>query len=270
MKKQSSWILLLLSITVVFTTLSWISIDKSHSLSNVYTSNTSNISKTTRVANVEEQFEQYVTGIYNTAELGKTQLDYSVFKKALIGYINLKNSEQLSEKQLLTIVDFNKSSSLKRLWIIDLAQQKLLYNTLVAHGQGSGLDMANKFSNIENSHQSSLGFYITSDIYAGKHGRSIRLDGMDKDFNSNAKNRAVVIHGAKYVSQQFIDQTGRLGRSHGCPALPVELTNQIINNIKGRTCLFIAGPQKNYVSEYINQDLAINSFLVAKAKAPTL
>lgn len=215
------------------------------------------------VASTEEQFEQHINSLYNAAGLAKSKLEYNVFKKAFIGYLNLKSKDLVSAKQLLTIVDFNKSSTQKRLWIIDLAGQKLLFNTLVAHGQGSGGDRPDKFSNIPNSHQSSLGFYVTSDIYHGKHGLSMKLDGMDKGFNTNAKDRAIVIHGAEYVSQQFVNQRGRLGRSHGCPALPVELTGKIIENIKGKTCLFIAGPKEDYTSKYTDPALAMNDFLAS-------
>ena len=121
--------------------------------------------------------------------------------------------------------------------------------------------MATNFSNLANSHQSSLGFYITSETYFGKHGLSIKLEGMDKGYNTNARDRAVVIHGAEYVSQSFINQHGRLGRSHGCPALPLELTKTIIDTIKGQTCLYINGPAANYTSNYLDQELAVADFV---------
>lgn len=268
MKKQSIWKLTLLFLITAFTAISWISVNEIQSTSSEITDKTVLTSTNATVAkiSIEEQFEQHILGVYNAAELSNSQLDYTVFKKAFIGYLNLKAGNLISAKPLLTIVDFNKSSTQKRLWIIDLANQKLLYNTLVAHGQGSGGDMPDKFSNLPNSHQSSLGFYVTSDIYHGKHGLSMKLDGMDKGFNTNAKERAVVIHGADYVSQQFVNQHGRLGRSHGCPALPVELSATIIENIKGKTCLFIAGPQEKYASRYSNSELAMAGFV---ALAPT-
>ncbi|MEO8795875.1 MAG: murein L,D-transpeptidase catalytic domain family protein, partial [Daejeonella sp.] len=159
------------------------------------------------------------------------------------------------------IVDFNKPSTKKRLWIVDLDNNKLLFNTLVAHGQGSGDDLAQNFSNLENSHQSSLGFYVTSDIYSGKHGLSMKLDGMDAGFNTNAKDRSVVVHGAAYVSQDFIKTHGRLGRSYGCPALPVEMTKTIIDHIKGKTTLYINGPAKTYKSKFADLNQAVNSFI---------
>lgn len=261
MKKRSFWILALLFAVTAFTAISWISV-KENTPSEITGQTVIKASAAiNEVASAEVLFEQHISGVYNAAGLGKSQLDYEVFKRAFIGYLNLKAGNLVSDKPLLTIVDFNKRSSEKRLWIIDLANQKLLFNTLVAHGQGSGGDMPDKFSNLPNSHQSSLGFYVTSEIYHGKHGLSMKLDGMDKGFNTNAKERAVVIHGAEYVSEQFVSQHGRLGRSHGCPALPVALTSKIIDNIKGKTCLFIAGPQADYTSRYTDQALAMNGFL---------
>src|SRR5690606_14194900 len=168
--------------------------------------------------------------IYEQAGLLTSGLDKGVFRKAITGYFNLKNARMISEKNaVLTIVDFSKKSTQKRLWIIDLTKNKLPYHTLVANGMGSGGNQAMKFSEIHNSHQSSLGFYIANETYFGKHGLSLRLDGLDKGFNQNARKRAVVIHGADYVSESFIQKTGRLGRSFGCPALPQELTRPIIN-----------------------------------------
>jgi hypothetical protein len=205
----------------------------------------------------EELYNNYIADLYTTAGLEASGLDLDVFNKAITGFYNLKHKNVLSsEKQILTIVDFSKSSSTKRLWIVDLSQKKLLFNTLVAHGQGSGEDLPTLFSNTTNSHQSSLGFYVTSNTYTGKHGLSLRLNGKDKNFNTNALSRAVVVHGADYVSNEFIKKHGRLGRSYGCPALPVELTPAIIETIKNGTCLFINGPEPSYTSEFLNQEVA--------------
>lgn len=207
-------------------------------------------------------FDQYVESSYNETNLAESGLDSAVYRKALVGYFNLKKTNLVSpERQIVTIIDFNRKSSQKRLWIVDLATNKLLFHTLVAHGQGSGGDMATNFSNTENSHQSSLGFYITSETYFGKHGLSMKLEGMDKGFNTNARDRAVVVHGAEYVSQAFVNKTGRLGRSHGCPALPVDQTKTIINTIKGQTLLYINGPATNYTSNYLDQEVAVSNFL---------
>jgi len=159
------------------------------------------------------------------------------------------------------VVDFNKSSRSKRMWVIDLLNKKLLLNTWVAHGQGSGDDVATHFSDTNESHQSSLGFYVTDDIYFGKHGRSLRLDGMDAGFNSHARERAVVLHAADYVSQGTINTLGRLGRSFGCPAVSPLVIDYVINTLKGKTMIFINGSDSRYTSKYLNANLAANMAL---------
>jgi hypothetical protein len=116
--------------------------------------------------------------------------------------------------------------------------------------------MANAFSNNEESHQSSLGFYITDDIYIGKHGRSLRLDGVDQGFNDKARERAIVLHGAEYVNKNTIEQLGRLGRSFGCPAVSTEVVDKVIETIKNKNVLFIAGNDSNYTSKYLDEDNA--------------
>ncbi|HMK06391.1 MAG TPA: murein L,D-transpeptidase catalytic domain family protein [Flavobacterium sp.] len=166
------------------------------------------------------------------------------FSKALEGFYLLKE-KGLIKKDILTLVDFSMSSNSKRLWIIDLNTNTILYNSLVAHGRNTGEEFAKSFSNSPSSFKSSLGFYATGEIYNGKHGKSLRLDGLEKGVNSNARERAVVMHGADYVSNSFIKNHNRLGRSQGCPAVPVELANEIINKIKDKSCLFIYFPSSN-------------------------
>jgi hypothetical protein len=174
-------------------------------------------------------------------------LSEDVFQKAYTGYLNLKSKGLLSaDKKLLSVADFSRSANEKRLWVIDLAQKKVLFHTLVAHGQGTGEEFAHKFSNRENSHESSLGFYVTDDTYIGHNGYSLKLSGMDKGYNDHAYDRAIVLHGAGYVSQDFIKNNQRLGRSWGCPAVPVALAKPIINTIKDITCLYIYYPDQNY------------------------
>jgi hypothetical protein len=166
------------------------------------------------------------------------------FTKALKGFYLLKE-KGLVQKNILTIIDFSLSSNTKRLWVIDLTTNTILYNSLVAHGRNTGDEFANSFSNGAESFKSSLGFYATGEVYGGKHGQSLRLDGLEKGVNSNARNRAVVIHGANYVSDAFIKNNRRLGRSLGCPAIPEELTKEIINTIKDKSCLFIYHPSRS-------------------------
>lgn len=170
----------------------------------------------------------------------------SVLDLALEGYEKLENK---LENQVLTLIDFSLPSTEKRLWVIDVASQEILLNTVVAHGRNSGELMANRFSNTPESFQSSLGFYKTAETYKGKHGYSLRLDGLEKGFNDQARNRAIVIHGADYAREEFAKMTGRLGRSLGCPALPTELSAQVIDMIRDGSLLFIYGNDPNYLNQ---------------------
>jgi len=161
---------------------------------------------------------------------------------ALNGYYTLKSKNLLKKDSLLTIIDFSKPSTKERFFVLDLKNKEVVIKTLVAHGKNSGVNIAEDFSNNRHSWKSSLGFYITNETYSGKHGYSLRLDGMSEGLNDNARKRAVVIHGADYVSQNFIKNHGRLGRSFGCPALPNDEVAEAIDLIKNGSCLFIYHP----------------------------
>ena len=177
------------------------------------------------------------------------QLQSEVFYKAFLGFTNLKKEGKLDEdSHLLTICDFSLSSAQKRLWVIDLNEKKVIFNSLVAHGKNTGEEFAQKFSNTESSYQSSLGFYITEATYNGSNGYSLKLLGMDSGYNDAALQRAIVMHGADYVSEDFIKNQKRLGRSWGCPAVPRALAEPIINTIKGKNCLFIYYPDTQYLT----------------------
>lgn len=197
---------------------------------------------TTKVQTVDE----HISAVYNSINFGAKKLDFDVFKKAYTGYMNLRNDGQ-TDKDILSVVDFSQPSTAHRLWVIDLQAKKLLINDYVAHGQGSGDLYATDFSNTTNSHQSSLGFYVTDQTYHGKHGLSLRLRGMDQGYNHSAMSRAVVVHGARYVSDDFVAGQKRLGRSWGCPAVSNELAPTFINTIKEGTVLFVYAPQKDYL-----------------------
>lgn len=217
---------------------------------------------TQKVVTEDSLYNLHVTNIYNAAHLAGSGLSPAVFEKALTGFYNLKSSGKIStEKEILTIADFDQNSTKKRLWIIDLQKDSLLLNTWVAHGERSGDDMATRFSDTNDSKESSLGFYVTAEIYYGKHGRSLKLDGMDEGYNTNARMRSIVVHGAPYVSQGTINQLGRLGRSHGCPAVAPELVDKVINTIEGKTVIFINGSKNAYASKYLNTQLAANSVI---------
>ncbi|UYZ58932.1 murein L,D-transpeptidase catalytic domain family protein [Hymenobacter latericus] len=207
-------------------------------------------------------FAQGTRQLYNELKLSEQGLNFDVFEKAYTGYLNLRAQGKLNdERQLLTVVDFNLPSTEKRLWVLDLEQKTVVFNTLVAHGHNSGENMATNFSNQNESNMSSLGFYVTDTEYYGKHGRSLKLDGVDLGYNDNARDRAVVMHGAEYVSEDFIRQFGRLGRSLGCPALPMDQYAQIIDAVGGGTCLFLNGNSPDYQSQYLNTDLAASEFV---------
>ncbi|KMQ63771.1 hypothetical protein ACM40_03025 [Chryseobacterium sp. BLS98] len=215
-----------------------------------------NVSTTKIVKAADTKSEKTTSTTSSSEELYKSiqfepehELNYEVFAKALTGFENLKKSGLLSpESHLLTICDFSMSSNTKRLWVIDTNEKKVLFNSLVAHGKNTGEEFATNFSNTESSLQSSLGFYITDATYQGDNGYSLKLLGMDKGFNDAAYRRAIVMHGADYVSDEFASMHKRIGRSWGCPAIPKALTQPIINTIKGRNCLFIYYPDQNYLS----------------------
>lgn len=209
----------------------------------------------------EEKLEDYIDDVYDEMDLRGKGLKKRIFTNAIIGFHNLKKAGRVSaDKQIITIIDFEKASFYKRLWVLNLKTKKTLFHSFVAHGRGSGNEYAQVFSDKENSHQSSLGFYVTSNTYIGQHGLSLKLHGMDAGFNKNAFNRAIVVHGANYVSLDFIKKHGRLGRSHGCPALPVELNEAIINVIKNKTVMYIDGDINSYSSVYLNRSMAATQF----------
>jgi hypothetical protein len=200
--------------------------------------------------NDESKIEHYISGIYSQIDFSKCdKISYEAFDKAYRGYVSLRNAGKLNtDKNIITVCDFNLPSSQNRMWIIDLDNRKVLFNTYVAHGEGSGDDMATQFSNDNNSHQSSLGFYVTAETYTGEHGTSLRLNGMDAGYNDAAYDRGIVVHGAAYVCNKFVCTNQRLGRSWGCPAVPAKLSLPIINAIKGGTCLFIYHADAKYMS----------------------
>lgn len=189
------------------------------------------------------------TMILETIEDPKLAPRPEVIQLAVSGYLNLLEEGKIDEGSPLSVIDFSLPSSKERLWIFDVEEGTLLYHSLVSHGRNSGDLMAKKFSNINSSFMSSLGFYVTGETYQGKHGYSLRLDGVEKGFNDLARERAIVIHGADYANKEFVKNTGRLGRSLGCPALPMNVYKEVINTIKDGSCLFIYGNDSEYLSK---------------------
>ncbi|GHA60149.1 murein L,D-transpeptidase catalytic domain family protein [Pontibacter akesuensis] len=209
----------------------------------------------------KEAFEKHVDDLYDRLDLRRKGLSYDVFRKAVVGMENFKRMQLVApSKSVLSVVDFTKPSTEKRLWIIDLKSKKVLFNTLVAHGRNTGQNEANQFSNTPNSYMSSLGFYLTDAPYYGKHGLSLRMKGMDEGFNTNAMERAIVVHGADYVSEAFVKQNGRLGRSLGCPSVPKEVSDEVIATIKNNSVFYIHGNDSKYTSRFLNDNTAVESF----------
>lgn len=189
--------------------------------------------------------------LYHEMALAGT-IDYAVFERAIAGYNRMGGHD----KDILTVIDFTKPSTEKRLFVIDLKLKKILFISYVAHGRNSGEKYATSFSNREGSFKSSLGFYKTENTYYGKNGYSLVLDGLERGINDKAKERAIVMHGATYADPSTIRSCGRLGRSLGCPALPLAVSKKIIDTIKGGTLLYIHGDDKTYASRstFIKQD----------------
>jgi hypothetical protein len=186
--------------------------------------------------------------VYEAVNLEQFGLSEEAFNHAWKGYQYLIDRKKISRADYFTICDLSKSSLKKRLYIIDINNNKLVKHTYVAHGKNSGLEYATSFSNTPESLQTSLGFYITDQTYNGKHGLSLRLQGVDPGFNDKAMARTIVMHGAAYVSEDRAASGTYMGRSWGCPAVPEKESSEIITTIKNGTCLFIYHPSKNYLN----------------------
>ena len=191
---------------------------------------------------------------YSDWNLMETGLSQEAFSDALKGYKFLQKKNLLNNTNVLTIVDYSKPSSQKRLYVLDMTNGIILFNSLVAHGRNSGFDYATDFSNKEASHKTSLGFFITLNTYNGGNGYSLKLKGCEKGINDNALERAIVIHGADYAGERFLQNNGFLGRSYGCPAIPEKINKKIIDVIKNGSCVFLYHPTKKYsnVSKILN------------------
>lgn len=186
--------------------------------------------------------------LFASLKLDSLGLSKEAFNYALSGMEKLEKEGKLKNPDLLTIADFSQPSSKKRLFVIDLKNETVLFNTFVSHGRNSGAAVATAFSNAPESFKSSLGFYVTGDTYKGQHGYSLRLEGEEEGINDNAMSRGIVMHSAKYVSEQIAKLQGYVGRSLGCPAIPEKVHKQIIEVIKNGSCLFLYSPDKSYMA----------------------
>jgi hypothetical protein len=175
-------------------------------------------------------------------------IDADVFELALQAAGCALRAGDATDASTLTVIDYSRPSTDKRLWVFDLRSHELLYEELVAHGQGSGGNMATAFSNEAETHRTSLGLFVTADTYVGKNGYSLRLDGLDRGFNDRARERAIVMHGAPYVSAELAQAQGRLGRSWGCPALRGAVARDVIDRVKGGSLVFSYYPDPNWLA----------------------
>ena len=186
--------------------------------------------------------------VYDSLKLDMAGLSRDAFEYARRGYNKLMDQGKLSNDSIITIADFSQPSNKKRLYVVDIKNYKVIFNTLVAHGKNTGDSWARNFSNQNSSHQSSPGFYITADTYVGSNGYSLRLLGQERGINDAALVRTIVMHGADYVSYDRVKTGTMVGRSWGCPAVPRAEAKPIIDKIKRGSMLFIYTPQESYVS----------------------
>lgn len=200
----------------------------------------------TEASSISLTLDEEITQLYDVfVENNPSVPNLASFKNGMTGYYKLAD-KNLIDKQILTIIDFSISSKEERMWVMDMSNNTILFHTVVSHGKNTGGEFATEFSNKVNSLQSSLGFFITGETYYGKNGLSLFIDGMEKQFNSRARERYVVIHGADYANPSSIKHLGRLGRSYGCPAVPRALTQDIIDVIKNKSVLYIHSADKTY------------------------
>ena len=192
-------------------------------------------------------FDPEMEFIYDSLHLEKIGLKKEAFNYAYTGYKKLEEEGMLNKEGLITICDFSQSSKRKRLYLINLNECKLLLNTYVAHGKNSGGEYARKFSNRPESRQSSLGFYRTKTTYWGGHGLALTLSGLEPGFNDKAERRKIVLHGSLYIGDNYRRWGKFMGRSFGCPAVPMKQSKILINTIKDGSCLFIYHPSKTYL-----------------------
>ena len=185
--------------------------------------------------------------IYSAMGLEREGLGEEAFEYAWRGYYNLVKKGSIRKRSILSIADFSQSSSEKRMYVIDIRHRRLLYRTYVAHGQNSGSEYAETFSNEPESFKSSLGFYVTRTTYFGKNGLSLKLDGVDNGYNDKAMQRNIVLHGCTYVGDEYLENFGATGTSLGCPALPAAISAKVIHLVKGGSCFFIYHPTQDYL-----------------------
>jgi hypothetical protein len=201
----------------------------------------------------------------SAASMRAEGLNPDVLRLALTAIECGVRSGDLETPPTLTIIDYSKPSTERRLWVFDTATGELLFHELVAHGRNTGENMARQFSDTLNSRQSSLGLFTTDNTYVGSNGYSLRLDGLEPGFNAHARERAIVMHGAPYVNDGLARTNGRIGRSWGCPALRTAVARQVIDTIRGGGVIFSYYPDPEWLatSRFLNCDRSAPSKTLA-------
>jgi hypothetical protein len=202
----------------------------------------SSLAPVTAPSGTSSWIDQEVRVLHGQAD----NLDKKVLRLSLTAYLNARG-QGYDNQQLLTIVDYSKPSTERRLWVFDLKSNKILFNTWVAHGKNSGELNSTSFSNSARSLKSSLGVFVTEDTYDGHNGYSLRVQGLEQGFNDNAHNRDVVFHGADYANPEVTKGLGRLGRSWGCFAVSRKVSVSLINTIKNDTVVVAYYPDQRWL-----------------------
>lgn len=211
-------------------------------------------SKVAKITKAQDKFSHKADQILVNAN----GLDKQVLELALVAHGNAKLKGQ-TNKNVLTVVDYSMPSSQKRMWVINLSNNQIIFHDYVAHGVNSGGKYTTNFSNVPGSKASSFGVFLTASTYQGQHGYSLRLDGLERNLNDNARRRAVVMHGGSYVSKTAINMIGRLGRSWGCFTLRQQMTKPVIDTIRHKTVIFAYYPNFKWLatSKYLNKKALI-------------
>lgn len=230
------------------------------------------------VASIERMFSRFLsllllTGLLAGAPAGHAHADQlwkrlsaaapkadpAVLKLAVQAQHCAVGSADVAPPKRLAVIDYSRPSTERRLWVFDLASAKLLFAEHVAHGKGSGEDMATAFSNREGSHQSSIGLFTAAETYDGGNGYSLRMDGLEPGINDHARERLLVMHGADYVDPAQARRQGRLGRSFGCPAVRREVARKVIDSLKNGQMIFSYYPDMGWLEH--------SPFLACKASS---
>jgi L,D-transpeptidase catalytic domain len=201
-----------------------------------------------RAASTDATSATSLVGAFDALSAAAPRIDDKVLQLAL-NAASCAIAQGTGGNGLLTVIDYSRPSIEPRLWVFDLQRKALLFEELVAHGMGSGGKNATRFSNEEGSLASSVGLFTTSEVYSGKHGRSLRLDGLEEGFNDNARNRAIVLHAAQYVNTKVARALGRIGRSWGCPAVRPAIVDPLIDTIKEGSLIFVYYPHADWLKQ---------------------